>query len=457
MSRTLTILLVVAAAVALALMIIFIGGGPDGKRVAGPLFEFQPEEIRGVSISNGEEQFEIRRTDRGWQIAPEPEDRASAEMVAKLLEIALSTVVLDRVPASEIRSSEDLAAFGVRKSRVTLDFRGDGDHPLLFGKDGADETRVYVRFEGADDVYLVADDLYRAVSTAPDDFRDQRLTVLRPDRIERFTVKQPVGEIEIRREASGWRITRPMDAPANPAAVEDFLSKIVRLRAEGFASATSADSPDSGLLEPTYEVRLFAEGEREPEILSIGAEAGDGTWHARYLPRGVVFRLNQTARDLVATDFPRFRDPALLRINLDVVDKIRIEADGRTLNLVRSESGWMAQTGDGAGVRASVGAVDRLVAALARTNASRFEDAGESRLAANGLTTPPHRIAFLSVVSENTPEAPAGEQVVHEIVFSAPRADGSVAFHVAGSPEIGIAPAAILDMVPSDPAQWALP
>ncbi|MDX2080874.1 MAG: DUF4340 domain-containing protein [Terrimicrobiaceae bacterium] len=456
MSRVATVFLVLVAMAAVVLAIIFLRGGSAAKSVGGALFEFGPEDIRGITISNGDDRFEIRRSDRGWQISPEPDDRASAEMVARLLEIARSTVVLDRVPASEIHDSDQLAEFGVRKSRVTLDFRGDGDHPLLFGKDGADESRIYVRFEESDDVYLVNDDLYRAVSTPPADFRDRRLTLLRPERIERFIIRQPMGELEVRREASGWRIVRPMNAPANPAAVEDFLSKVVRLQAEGFVGSGRAEAPETGLAEPRLEVRLFAEGEREPETLSIGEPAGEGLWFARYDPRGVVFRMPDAARSLLTTEFAKFRDPALSRINLDVIDKIRIVTNGRTLELTRSGEAWTATVGD-LTASASAVAVDRLVAALAETAATRMEDAGEARLDANGLRTPPSRIAFLSVVSENTPEAPAGEQLVQEIAFSAPREDATVAVHVSGSPEIAFAPATILELLSADPAAWSSP
>ncbi len=457
MSRGWTIFLVLVAVgltVFVGVYVTLTSGG--GREVGGALFSFEPSEIRGMTITQGEQEFEVRRTDYGWRIVPEPGDRASAEMVRQLLELARTTAVLDKIPGGEISGEDAMAEFGLQRSRMQLDFRGDGDHALLFGKDAADESRVYVRFEDSRDVYLISDELARAIFRSAHDFRDRRLTVLRPDRIERLVIRRPGGEIEIQRGASGWQIVRPMVTAADSAAVEDFLQQILRLRIETFTQDAAANPASVGLTEPAAEVLLFAEGEQDPESLAIGNETPGGGVHARFLPRGVYFLLPDTVRELLATDLPAFRDRAVARVNLDLVDRIRMERDGKLLELNRRGEQWVGRI-EGKDIPIEAARVEALAAKLASTKVNRFETAGDTEIVANGLANPLARVVFLSVATENTPEAPAGEQVVLDLALAGPGADGAVATLRAGSPEIGFVEPALLDAVSMDPAVWAGP
>jgi len=92
----------------------------------------------------------------------------------------------------------------------------------------------------------------------------------------------------------------------------------------------------------------------------------------------------------------------------------------------------------------SAQAINHLVEILQATKVITFLPATPVELEKHNLNTPLHRLTFLSVVSENTPESPAGEQVVLDLAFADPLPDGSVPIHITGSPEIFLVPASIL-------------
>lgn len=78
MSRKATIALL---GIALALMVfvaIYVplrSGGQDSKAVGTALFNFDPDDVRGLKITKGDESFELKRGDFNWRIGPEPNDR----------------------------------------------------------------------------------------------------------------------------------------------------------------------------------------------------------------------------------------------------------------------------------------------------------------------------------------------------------------------------------------------
>ncbi|MFM8981531.1 MAG: hypothetical protein ACKOLA_01255, partial [Spartobacteria bacterium] len=71
-------------------------------------------------------------------------------------------------------------------------------------------------------------------------------------------------------------------------------------------------------------------------------------------------------------------------------------------------------------------------------------------LAAASLTPPPSRLEFLSVLSENTPEALAGEHPVLSLAIGPPQADGTIPVHIEGTPEIAFVPASFLNRLPAE-------
>ena len=251
MSRLSTFFLVAVA----GLLAIFFGiylhlrsAGTPTKAVGSPLFSFDPDDIRWINIHNGDASIELKRSYSGWQIMPEPGDQASSEVVKQLMEAARTTLVLDRIRAGELGYKDKLSEYGLRKSQLQLDFGGDRDLSLLFGKDSVDESRVYVRFENSDDVYVVSNKLSRMIQRPLQEFRDRRLTTLHPTRVDRLVLKRAGGEMELRKDGRGWAIIKPIAARADEASVSSFVEKILRTGIDGFVAEEGGDPGSFGLL-----------------------------------------------------------------------------------------------------------------------------------------------------------------------------------------------------------------
>ncbi|MFA7344344.1 MAG: DUF4340 domain-containing protein [Terrimicrobiaceae bacterium] len=451
MNRWATAFLLLAAVAVIVCVIIFASPkGRGGKPVGAALFEFDPDDISLIKISNGDDAVEFRRTEDGWYVGPEPKDRASVDAVRRLIDTALNTPVLDKIDAGEISDRDQLSAYGLKKSRVQFDFRGDRALPLLIGKDAADESRSYVRFEDSRDIYLISDDLVNLILSSPQDFRDRMPVRISPGRVDRITIKRPAGEIELAREAAGWQILKPLSAPASSSEIEALIGKLLRTRIEGFEP--SADPGVTGLSEPSAEIQIFGEGESAPETIRVGIASPRGGIYARLEPRGVTVRLPASIRDILAFDLASLRDTSLARINLDLVDMIRVTTPAASFELRRKADGW------GIGDK-PVGreAVQKMVDAFASVKSAAFEPATVAGVEKSGLSRPALTVEFFAVVSENTPESPAGNQLVTGLKFGTKREGGLVPVLKTGSPEIALVSDKVLEVVPPDEASWLAP
>ena len=440
MSRAATILLLLLA-IGLA---VFVGVTERWRfsiertiQPGSPLFDFDSDDIRHISIKNGDQSFRINREEDGWILETANPDAANPEAVAAIFKTALATPVLDRIDPAEIRDQQNLATYGVLKSSLQLDFKGDRPLSLLFGKSSADGNRTYVSFEKSNAVYLIPNDLVKLITLPPDNFRDRRVLSIDPDRIRRIEIRHGTTSLELENNGRGWRIIKPLDAPADNEAVAELLKKWSTLRLASFDQSRKKTESAAAPFEQQSEIRIFSEDMTEPAIVSIGKPLADGFVPVRLQPRNIGGSAPPALAEASAIDLDQLRDRSLARLNPDLVDLIRWHDGGSKTEIRRHEGRWS-------------GGVEKFFQTLAATKSSRYAPATPTELAAAGLVPPPSRLEFLSVLSENTPEALAGEPPVLSLAIGAPQADGTLPVHIEGTPEIAFVPASFLNHLPAE-------
>jgi hypothetical protein len=440
MSRVATIFLVLLA-IGLA---VFVGtterwrSSPERTIQPGsPLFDFDPEDIAHIRITNGDQSFRIKREEGGWILETTNPDAANPEAVAAIFKTALATPVLDRIDPSEIQDKQNLATYGVLKSTLQLDFKGDRPLSLLFGKVGADGNRTYVAFEKSNAVYLIPNDLAKLIAMPSDNFRDRRLVPIDSERVRRIEIQRGTTALELENKGRGWRIIKPLDAPADNEAVTALLQKWSALRLASIDQSNKKSEASPEPFEPLSEIRIFSENSTEPSIISIGKPSPDGFVPVRLQPRNIGGSAPPALAESSAIDLDQLRDRALARLNPDLVDLVRWQKGESKTEIRRADGTWPA-------------AAEKIFEALASTKTSRYTPATPAALAAAGLNKPASHLEFLSVLSENTPEALAGEHAVLSLDIGYPQPDGTLPVHIIGSPEIAFVPAAFSNNLPAE-------
>ena len=459
MSRIATIVLGLLALVAIAFLAISdpLTGSTRENRAAlraGLVFPLDPATVRVIRITTGDKDLEIKRRGNSWQLGLNSKDRADPALVDQLLAAAAGLHFFDRIAGREFPAGDEGADYGLRKPKRKIEFEGDGKTTLFLGKDGANEGRVYVRSSASRDVYLVSDDILRTGFRDEAAFRDRRLTDLGPDQIDRVIIRREGGEIELRRDATGWQIVKPLRARADGRKVGEYLTRLLGLRILDFVADDTGDLGGYGLVEGKDEVAFFAEGNERPQTLRLG-RGKPGELFGQFTARDSVYHLPADAADLLEVKPDALRDRHLLALNPDIVDCIRIRAPGREFSLWRSPAGWELR--DNASSRpASDAAVRALWEAVAVAEVSAYLPSTGVKRADFGLDPPLCTVDFLAVLSENTPETTAGEQRIASLSLGkSPK--GELFAQVNDSPELAAIPATILSAVPLDPAAWVSP
>ncbi len=456
MSRWATILFAVLALAAIVFLAIWEPLTRSTREEAGDrtVLRFDPAKVQEIRILSGDDVVEIKKKDTGWQLGPKTKDRADSAQIAKLLATAGSLEYFDRIDGSELQDNEALSSYGLHKAKRQIEFEGDGKETLLLGKGGASEDRIYVRRKDARDVYLVGDEILRLAYDNPVGLRDRRLTDLTPEQVDRVILRRDSGQIELLRDAQGWRIVKPLNAPADPKKTAEFLNRLLGLRIEDFVADDSGDLGIYGIAEGQKEITFYAEGKDRHQTLRFGSISADkpSSVNAQFTARDTVYRLPAVALQLLDITPDSLRDRRLLAVDVDMVDKIRITGPEGEFTLRRSGDGWESQQGQTI-LPVAEDTVTRMMEALRTTEVSAYKPLSGAA-AGFGLEPPAGKIEFLSVLSENTPEARAGEQVIAALTIGKTEKD-TVFCRTGDAPEIATVPASILTALPLTPAGWA--
>jgi hypothetical protein len=244
--------------------------------------------------------------------------------------------------------------------------------------------------------------------------------------------------LELQRGATGWKILRPLNAPADDAAVEDLLSKIHALRLESFELTGKPESADDSRGDSSVEAQFFTSNGESPFSIRLAVAPTGGPATAHLDARKISGTVSANASALLAPSIESLRDTALLRINLDLVDIIRVEDNGTPRDITRTREGWSDKTQN----------IQDIAKNLARVKVDTRLPATPSEIEKCGLNNPLKRISFLSVLSENTPEAIAGEYVIARLSVGTALPDGSIPVLVEGTPEIRLVSGEIRDLLP---------
>ena len=449
-------------------------GTEEARRQSQNMLNVDRTKIDGIVIQNGDQKIEIRRRDDKWRLETPIKDQADGALVETLLSDLENWQKDGTIPAKEIdRDKSKLAEYGLNNPKLKLKLIGHDRPPeILFGKDAAIEGRMYVRFQNSRETYLASQSVRKDIDKKPEEFRDKKLTDLSNAQVRRVVLKTPAGEIELEKRDTQWEILKPLRARADDQKVNDLISQVTSARIGQFVAEDRGDLRPYGLAEPRGSITLFdqeqkrdqkveigesikvAGREDKGQTLQIGAipEKEKEEVYVRFAPRGSVYTLPKKIEEILDTKPADLRDNHLVRIDTNILDRITIDAPGKTKTvLARKDGNWTIANRNNA--LADSGAVKRMIDALQNERVTKFVEDVASNLPKYGLDKPQLQLTFSSFASENTAETKAGEQPFATIAFGKDEGD-QVFARLTDEPFVVAVRRGLIDQISADPLRW---
>jgi len=245
------------------------------------LSDFNIDEITAVEIDRRaadgrSERIAFARADGRWRLEVPISADADEGEVKRLIDAIVFAEVGDALSRSDMAQlKRSLRDFGLTAPVAAVQISARGRRETYsFGRLTAAGDEVYVQRDGRDALYTVPAQAVRMLQHPLGDFRRHGLFSLSRDEISGVGLKS-AGEpfSKLVREGGAWRLTEPMDAPADRAVAESLIAAICSERIVAYADAGAGVGVGLGDDEGGYVLSLRnLQGGVEKAV--IGAPAG---------------------------------------------------------------------------------------------------------------------------------------------------------------------------------------
>ncbi len=297
--KSLLLLVVVAAALGGYIYFVEMKRDPSADTTAATrekVFTLSPGSIEEVEITHaGKETTKVVRQDATWMVT------APGQAEADTVEISTVVSSLESLEQTRVvsESPESATPFGLEPARITVAFKVSGEtapRRLMIGNKTPTGGDLYARVEGSPRILLIGGHLEDTFDKTPFELREKSVLKFSRDAADALTIDAGTTRVALAKSGADWRLTSPLNARADFAAVDGIVGRLFQARMASLVSPDGTNNlKDYGLDKPQAVVSLGS-GSSKAE-LAIGAADGDANVFARDLSRPMIFTVEKALLD----------------------------------------------------------------------------------------------------------------------------------------------------------------
>ena len=192
------------------------------------------------------ERIRLSRTGGRWRIEAPISAEADDATVKRMVNAVAFAEPVDALSQSDMASlGRSLRDFGLSSPKITVMLASEeGQETIEVGRVTHFGDEVYVRRDGEDGVFTVSVQVERELSRPLDELRRRRLFTIGRGDVAAIGMRGAGGKFSrLTKEKGSWRLTEPMEAPADKAVVEELIGELCSAQANGFAAAGAHGVP----------------------------------------------------------------------------------------------------------------------------------------------------------------------------------------------------------------------
>jgi len=323
--RSSLLLLVLAAG--LSLYIYFDERGPVADAGATVLLRTDPGSVASIALAaSGGTEVDLTRSGGSWKVSSGKVHDAPAD--ADTVKTLLDAVQLVQ-SQSPVDNPTDLKTYGLDHPSSTITVDGTA---LSFGnRPSFDAGQIYVKC--GDTVALVSSNLADNAAKDANYWREKKILDFTPDDVKQLTLTSPAGAVTLARDDDKWKVTAPLQAPADGDTVSSFLATLSTEQNSGWLDENPVSLAKWGLDHPLATVNV------DGTTLRIGKKQGN-SYAAQNSQSSTVFSIGSSLYDLINRPLPVWRDKHVAHLDMDSVQGIDLTLKGQNVKLTKSGQKW---------------------------------------------------------------------------------------------------------------------
>ena len=313
-------------------------GAADAKKQEKVFDGLDASKIEEITVTTAAgDATALKKESGGWQIVKPlttKADEGEASSMTSALASAEVTRVIDENPTN-------LSEYGLANPRIEVDFKAAGDkdaRKLLVGEKTPTGGGLYAKRNGEKRVFSIGAFQENTFNRTTFDLRDKVLLKFDREKVDAIDVAAGGKTLDIAKDGSDWKITKPVQSKADFGSVEGLVGKLQTAQMKSLVGENP--SPDElkkyGLDKPEATVNLLA-GSAKTTLL-VGAKAPDGnTLYARDASKPAVVTIESSLLDDLKKGADDYRRKDLFEFRPFNATHIELTRNGQTVVLDRQK------------------------------------------------------------------------------------------------------------------------
>jgi hypothetical protein len=382
--RGLTSTIILLAVFAGLVGYVYFADAPPATETKPKAFDVSAENIEEVQIKNTEgETARAQRIDTSWQVVEPVKADADAGEVAAITS-GLASLEVQRVVDEK---PTDVKQYGLEPARIEVAFRVKDQKDfrrLLIGEKTPTGGDLYAKTPDQSRVFLIASYLDSTFNKNAFNLRDK--AILKFDREKADTVEiAGAFPVQFTRQGTEWRISKPMSARADYAAVEGLVTRLSSAQMQEIVAPEATDLRQYGLDTPPSRVDVGTGSSRA--TLLVGKPNAEELPYAKDASRPAVFTIEKALMTDLSKQVGDFRRKDVFDFRSFTANRVELRRESGTQTFEKTKGAdgkevWR----DTAGKTPDTAKVEELLTNLTNLRAQSFEAAAHPSLKMPALT-----------------------------------------------------------------------
>jgi len=275
----------------------------------------------------------VNKKDGAWLVTMPLSDKGD-EMDISAIATNLSTLEIARVVDQK---PTDLKEYGLDMPRVEVDFKASGEkdygdyHRLFIGAKSPTGGDLFVRRDNDPRVLLVAGYTDPIFNRSTFDLRSKTVMAFDREKVDRIDMTADGRTLELAKEGSDWKLTKPLPTSAEYGAVDQLLGRLQTAAMKSIVvdRATPTDLKKYGFDKPQGMATVSA-GNRAASLV-VGAKVNDFDVYVRDPSKPFVATIDSSFLKELQKGADEYRRKEIFAFRGFASDRLEFTRDGQTI------------------------------------------------------------------------------------------------------------------------------
>lgn len=289
----------------------------------------------------GESSIHFEKQNGAWEILQPIQTLADQHALVSIVE----AIGGGRIESTEPGTPDRLKVYGLDPPEVSLEFKlqNGSQHTLKIGNKDFTNTYVYSVIDGAKDVALLPLALRTQTDLSVDYLRDHDVLHVDVGNLTSLALKNPSGEVEIKKEKAGWTFSKPVSGKlADDSDVTSVLNTVASAKMTAIVSESAGNLGKYGLAPPAITFTATDDTGKSATLL-VGKREGTD-YFAKDSSRPIIFRVDESLHKKLVETYGDLRDKKLTHLTQTDFTRAELQnANGTVVVSPKSEQEWVAE------------------------------------------------------------------------------------------------------------------